>query len=144
MKKRIVSLVMLFSSLGSGCSTLIRGTTQPVTITSEPAGANIVIDGYDCGQTPQKVALARKFSHAISVEKQGYQRSTFFLEARKNNIDYLRPLTPLVTTVSGVACGGLLGGGIGLIAGVGSSMADSNSGANYDLVTQSVHFPLQP
>jgi len=48
---------------------MVRGTRQTVTISSEPSGANVTVDGNDAGTTPTSIKLARHEAHAISIKK---------------------------------------------------------------------------
>jgi hypothetical protein len=59
MLKRLVLSVMLgLMCAGTGCAT-IRGDKQKMTIETEPAGANLVVDGQKY-MTPAEVVLKRK------------------------------------------------------------------------------------
>jgi hypothetical protein len=54
------------------CATIVRGTSQKVPVTSNPAGARIIVDGKDTGVAPLRLKLARKRDHLIRVELEGY------------------------------------------------------------------------
>jgi hypothetical protein len=54
------------------CATIFRGTSQKIPVTSNPAGARIIVDGKDMGLTPLSVKLAKKRDHLIRLEKEGY------------------------------------------------------------------------
>lgn len=55
-----------------GCASLERGVPQDVIILSFPTEASVYINGEAAGITPMEVALPRKTSHEIRLEKQGY------------------------------------------------------------------------
>ena len=79
-----VVLVMILS-LGTGCGTLIHGTTQEVTITSNPMGAAVVVDGIDQGITPVSLDLSRKNKHSISVSMYGYENFHVLLDRKMSS-----------------------------------------------------------
>ena len=63
-----VSSVFLFQN----CTTISRGTSQEIPVTSNPVGAKIIVDGKELGYTPLNLKLKRKKGHIIRIEKQGY------------------------------------------------------------------------
>jgi len=65
----VVAVVLI----GTGCATMIRGTEEPLSITSEPPGALAQIsDGQKC-TTPCNVTLKRNQSVMIRFSKEGYE-----------------------------------------------------------------------
>jgi len=63
-------VILLF---GCGCATMIRGTEEPLSITSEPPGALATVsDGQKC-TTPCAVTLKRNQSVIIRYSKEGYE-----------------------------------------------------------------------
>jgi hypothetical protein len=56
----------------SGCATVVNGKTQEVTVSSDPLGAAILVDGVNVGTTPAAVNLTRADSHQVRIEKPGY------------------------------------------------------------------------
>jgi hypothetical protein len=96
--------ILLFAVLLSGCSSIVSGTTQTLTVNTSPEGANCKFfrEGLVIGevsQTPGSV-LVKKTKHDITVEctKKGYEKTTYF---NKSDIEG--------ATVGNV----ILGGGIG-------------------------------
>ncbi len=71
----------------SACATLFTGTTQSVTIDSEPQGADIIVDGQFVGTTPARVRLNRDLNAIfddgkyIRLEKDGYIPDGYILGA---------------------------------------------------------------
>lgn len=53
----------------AGCATMANGTTQRIPVTSEPAGAQVFVDGRAAGTTPVQVTVSRRSGHEIRVEK---------------------------------------------------------------------------
>ena len=58
--------------LSSGCAHFERGAPQDVVILSFPTEASVYINGHVAGITPLEVALPRKVTHEIRLEKYGY------------------------------------------------------------------------
>lgn len=87
--KKILPLSILtgIALLLSGCATLFTGTTQSVTIDSQPQGANIIVDGQLVGTTPARVRLDRDLNAIfddgkfIRLEKDGYVPDGYILGA---------------------------------------------------------------
>ena len=63
-----VSFIFMFSS----CATIIHGTRQTVSISSNPSRAAVLIDGNSEGRTPVTVELSRKDHHTVVVNLDGY------------------------------------------------------------------------
>jgi hypothetical protein len=77
MKSRLFSILFLglassFSLFFAGCASFERGVPQEVTIVSFPTEASVYIDGEARGITPMQIALPRKVTHEIRLEKVGY------------------------------------------------------------------------
>jgi hypothetical protein len=81
MKRLMVVMAAMLGLMcvGTGCAT-IRGDKQKMTIETDPAGANLVVDGQKY-TTPAEVVLKRKDAHRITVEKDGYRPIAFNLES---------------------------------------------------------------
>lgn len=71
MKHWMMAVTIGFLFVATGCATL-RGDTQKMTVETDPSGAKLTVDGKTY-TTPVEVALKRKDTHSISVEKDGYQ-----------------------------------------------------------------------
>lgn len=56
-----------------GCATQINSPTQPVLISSEPLGAEVIVDDRFYLTTPAKVRLSRLSPHVAHVQRDGYQ-----------------------------------------------------------------------
>lgn len=64
---------MVLVSISSGCATMIRGTEEPLSLTSEPSGALAqVSDGQKC-TTPCQIILKRNQSVMVKFSKEGYE-----------------------------------------------------------------------
>lgn len=82
---------VLLAALASGflgCASIIDGTRQTVTINSEPAGAEVVIDGITRGKTPLTIDLKRKSLFSDSkyaiVRFDGYRDQQVHLDTGLN------------------------------------------------------------
>lgn len=104
MKKVLLPIFALLALVVSACSSIIEGTSQTITINTNPAGADCALhrEGIVIGRvnpTPGSVVV-EKTKHDITVIciKEGYQEATYL-----NNSD-----------VAGATLGNIiLGGGIG-------------------------------
>ena len=70
-KCRLFGLIFVFL-LSTGCATIIKGTTQAIPVSSDPAGADILVDGMLVGTTPSDVEFKRKRDHLVVIEKENY------------------------------------------------------------------------
>ncbi len=74
-------LVML-----TGCSTIMSGTTQQVSVNSNIQGADVTIDGVSLGRTPvMNARIKRKDSSFMMVKKEGYKDAQQVLNTRLDN-----------------------------------------------------------
>ena len=56
----------------SGCSTVVNGTTQTISINSDIPGADVEINGQVVGKTPFTGVIKRGKNTQIKISKQGY------------------------------------------------------------------------
>jgi len=56
-----------------GCATIMHGSSQDVSISSQPTGATVTIDNQPAGVTPVAAKLKRKDMHHIAIHMDGYQ-----------------------------------------------------------------------
>jgi hypothetical protein len=75
MKNWMFAATLGFLLSATGCATL-RGDKQKMTISTDPSGANLMVDGK-AYTTPAEVMLKRKDAHEITISKQGYQPIQF-------------------------------------------------------------------
>jgi len=69
----ILSLLAVVMALTSGCASVISGSTQSMTIDSNPQGAEVSIDGAYVGITPLSLKIEKNKKETVSVRKNGYR-----------------------------------------------------------------------
>ena len=69
---RVISLLTIIL-LVVGCATIMQGTSQGISVNSNPSGARIVVMGMDQGVTPAVVKVSRGDTNVIiKIQKDGY------------------------------------------------------------------------
>ncbi len=97
---------LVLGLISTGCCTIVSGRDQNVRITSEPAGATILVDGKPCGVTPAKFKLLRKEKHDVQVVMAGFEPAQATLKPGINPWLF-----------GNVLIGGLIGIGIDAVTG---------------------------
>jgi hypothetical protein len=117
---RLASLVVGVAALG-GCASIIHGSTQEISIQSNPSGAVIAVNGVRNAQTPATLSLPRKSAQALEITLDGYR--PFQMQLHRGT--------------SGWVWGNIVFGGlIGLVV-------DASTGAMYKLTPEQVAAQLQ-
>lgn len=120
MKLIIVLSIGVMTLFTSGCATIVRGTKQPVSVSSTPSNAEVVVSNGMRGVTPVTFTLPRNESVQITVSKQGYKPQSFNLHPKFS-------LEGAVTSdVGNILMGGLIGMGVDAVTGAAKEL-DSNS-----------------
>jgi len=102
----LVSSVFFFQN----CATIFRGTSQKIPVTSNPSGAKIIVDGNEAGYAPLELKLKKKKKNqTIRIEKQGYDPFEIGISGE--------------TSRSFTLFDGVLGGVVGMVAGVNAAIA---------------------
>lgn len=70
MQKIILAAVL--SLFATGCASIFKGTSQTLTFSSEPSGAEVIVDGMSQGKTPASVKLKKNKYQSVTVKKKGY------------------------------------------------------------------------
>ena len=95
----------------TSCATVFSGNSDDVTITSDPTGALVAIDGVPRGRTPLTVDLEKGNSYSVSVSKDGYEAGYATLTNRVGAgwviLDIFAGLVPVVVDAVTGAWGGL-------------------------------------
>ena len=97
--------------------------TAAAAITSQPAGAQIFIDGKDTGRlTPAQISIDKPGSHTILIRKQGYLEETSSASLQAGQVFHFAPTLKALGSADDIKLGGkfkkLFGGGD--TAGMGS------------------------
>lgn len=113
MRRFQVAAAALLASVASGCATITTGTTQAITVDSEPQQASCVLtrEGQELGAvtTPGPVTVKRNASTLhVTCRKEGYEDGRVIMNSRYES-----------ATMGNVLLGGIIG-----------SMVDASSGAN--------------
>lgn len=72
MKHKYLIPVFLFAVLTSSCGTIIHGSKQDISISSNPSSALVTINNQEIGKTPITTNLSRKDHHTVKIELAGY------------------------------------------------------------------------
>lgn len=99
----VVALCLL-----SGCGAIFSGTTEEVSINSQPSNADIEINGQHRGSTPTTVTLSTDKSHTITLDKEGFSRQTVTVD-HKLGVGFV-VLDVLFTGLVGVVVDAATGG----------------------------------
>jgi hypothetical protein len=78
------SALPLSQVLFPGCATIIDGPRQRVSVKTQPAGAQVYLNGRLIGNTPATLVVSRWGLHRIRIEMPGYQPLELPLEKRFN------------------------------------------------------------
>lgn len=99
----------------NGCATIIHGTTQEVSITTDPSEANLCLDGRENYRSPTKIIMKRKDDHIVEVTKEGFE---------KENINIKSVISAAVA--GNLLLGGLIGIGVDALSGGASRLEPDN------------------
>jgi uncharacterized protein YceK len=118
-----LALLTLFLLIAlNGCATIIHGTTQDIGVTTDPSGADLLVDGQQHYKSPAVITMKRKDDHTVEISQEGYKKETVEIKGA------------LSWTVAGdFLAGGAIGYGI-----------DAATGAQRRLEPESVNVRLQP
>jgi hypothetical protein len=112
--------VALAAVLSAGCATLVKGTTQSITVSSNIDGAEIFLDGQRIGATPYAGPVPKN-KGTLMVQKSGYKTQTVALS---------KTLEPIFW--GNIITGGTLG-----------SLTDFGSGSAYQYAPASYQVDLK-
>lgn len=89
-----LSVVLLLA----GCASIFKGTDQTLTFTSEPDGAQVIIDGISVGVTPLSTKVKKNSKSAVMIKKDGYKVQTIPLDKKYDGIALLNVFWDFSTT----------------------------------------------
>jgi hypothetical protein len=100
MKKIGMVVAALSLSSLSACGALFNGGPANVTVNSNPAGAEVWVDGTNRGVTPATLQLAKNQNHTVTLRRPGYQETTVNLTKKVSAtyviLDVLGGLIPII------------------------------------------------
>ncbi len=81
----MLTLALSIPLLNGGCATVVSGTSQAITLSSEPSGATVTVQPGDItAQTPTEIYLKRNEAYTVQLEKPGYQPVSMELKRTLN------------------------------------------------------------
>lgn len=81
-----------------GCASVLKGTSQTVTFTSTPDGAEVLVDGLSRGVTPLSISLKKNQYSTVMVKKAGYATISRPLDKKYDGIALLNVVWDSSTT----------------------------------------------
>ncbi len=76
----IILLLLTFSLLFlNSCATLFKGSTEEVSFSSEPTGAEVYVNGQHMGETPFPLNLESDMHYTIEFRLEGYENKTVLI-----------------------------------------------------------------
>ena len=99
--KKIIIRLSVFSVLmifASGCTTVLKGTSQTINFESSPSGATIFLDGERVGTTPLNLSLKKSKYKSLRVELEGYNSVSRQLDREYDLVTLLNIFWDLSTT----------------------------------------------
>ena len=81
MKNIVFAGLVAFACLSCSCATLLKGTTDQITVISDPAGAQVTSNDSSVGVTPLSFTVPSNKDLNIKVSKAGYQPQNMQNEA---------------------------------------------------------------
>ncbi|MDE2377880.1 PEGA domain-containing protein [Bradyrhizobium sp.] len=109
---RILGIVALGVMLG-GCASITRGTTENISISSTPSGAEAAVSGLDVPTTcttPCAIVAKRNADISITFQKEGFESQTVQLTKEI-------PATGAAGFAGNIIAGGLVGMGVDAVTG---------------------------
>lgn len=92
---RAIAVVILTAFFTVGCATVFTGTSDTVTIKSEPSGAKIYLNGNYEGDTPTSLILKRDKDYNVMLKKAGFENTSATITRSFNAVSILNLLSPL-------------------------------------------------
>lgn len=117
-----VVMIIVLGMSGMGCATIVNGTTQKISVSSDPPGATVTVDGNEVYTTPATIKVSRKRDHVVTIAKEGFATEQI----------------PLIRTLSGAVAGNILAGGL-----IGWGV-DAISGAQFKIMPKTITVSMKP
>jgi hypothetical protein len=78
-----IFIVLLISALSS----FVAPATKTITVKTDPAGAEVILNGYFVGKTPVEIKIDEKQYNFLSISKSGYKRQRVELKGIDKEIE---------------------------------------------------------
>jgi hypothetical protein len=102
----MMGIVVLCAVAGAGCATMFTGSAQQVTVSSQPPGARVFVNGGYSGVTPVSLLLRTERDYTVTLQREGFRDATAPLVREFNPVAALN-LFGLVCWVVDLATGAL-------------------------------------
>ncbi|MGB7650417.1 MAG: PEGA domain-containing protein [Gallionella sp.] len=94
---RLVLLSLVVLSL-TGCASVLKGTDQVLTFTSDQDGAQVLLDGVSVGVTPLSMKVKKNSKSTVMVKKDGFRTQTMPLDKKYDGVALLNIFWDFSTT----------------------------------------------
>ena len=84
MKKSLLSLSFVAFLLLQSCASILTGTSEMITIQSDPPGARILLDAEPLGLTPSTIRVKRNVTPTFSLLLDGYDEKQIVMRKKFN------------------------------------------------------------
>ena len=86
MKKVVLMMIVFTAFVFTSCATILSGTSDEIYFSSDPKGADIMIDGLKVGKTPATVSIKSPGlgNKEVTLKLDGYEDRTFMLQKEFN------------------------------------------------------------
>lgn len=95
-----ICMIVAVAFLFAGCATIFKGSADNVGLSSNPAGAEVYVNGELMGTTPVKLKLKSEKTYNIEFKKKGYKTVTYNLTNHVGAgwivLDVLGGLVPII------------------------------------------------
>ena len=78
-----ILIVLLISALSS----FVAPATKTILVKSDPAGSEVILNGYFVGKTPIEIKIDEKQYNFISLSKSGYKRQRIELKGIDKEVE---------------------------------------------------------
>lgn len=102
MGKSVIKIlfIVFITTIFGGCAVILAPRTHPLSVSSEPHGADVYVNGFKMGSTPIELNLTADKSYTIEFRKEGYESVTRIVNTRVGAgwivLDVICGLVPVV------------------------------------------------
>ena len=76
LNKLVMPIAALMGLAIGGCATMFTGNTQQLTVSSQPPGARVMVNGAYSGVTPVALLLKTEHDYTLTLQREGYRDTT--------------------------------------------------------------------